>query len=118
MKKIFFTLSLMFSLCISAQNVDYGFYSKQVKSEIKTKKKEIKDINKQIKANKNDVQLHKLLVIKTTELDALNQKNEKIKYAIKLYNKLAKENEKFDKWKVQLLNLKEESRKADLEITK
>lgn len=107
MRNIVFAIMLFLCLNVSAQTpVDYNLYSKQIKTEIKAKSMMLKAIKKSLKIDANNVELHKKLVYTESELKVLELRLQKVKEAKKMNQRLIKMNEKYDKMKIQLLELK------------
>lgn len=118
MKRLFVIVSFFLASLLSYADINYGFYLDVVKSEIKAQKSRISNLEKMLKTDKNNVQLHKDLVYANTTLKELEAKQETVKEAEKQYKKLVKANKDLDEMKIKLLDIKRESESADTEMLK
>lgn len=117
MKKLILLISIfILSLCNCYSEINYDGIIKLLKTEIKEKNNNAKSIKEQLKNNPNDVSLHKTLVLVNTDIELLENKIDKVKYAKTKYNELIKQNKKLDEEKTKLLKIKQESLEADEEV--
>lgn len=116
MRDLFLTVLLAVASSVAA--IDYKTYYSAADSKISAVKSEIAVLKKAVKDDKNNVDLHKQLVRKQTELGIIKGKRDKVAEAEKKCKELAKQNEVLDREKVKLLQLKQQSADLDSAVVK
>lgn len=117
MRKILIILLFLPTYCFS-ETLDYDYYLGLVKTEIAAQNKVIKTIEKSLKTDQNNVELHKSLVYAETKLKELEDKKESVLEARKCYKELVKRNKELDDLKTKLLDVKRISKEADDDMLK
>lgn len=112
MKKIFLILTALV-LTANSFAIDYKEYYRIVNGQIKVAKAELKEIQKGLKADKNNITLNKQVSNKLTELNMLTEHKNAIKAAEAKNKELIKKNKAFNKVKADLLTTKQEAADCD-----